>query len=60
MSTTTKIERLTKEVTAAGAVINELVRENFELRTLLAQKLKQKPTPSYDRPRAPAEELSSV
>lgn len=58
MSSTAKIERLAKEVIAASAVINELVRENFELRTLLAQK-PQAPL-VHDRSRTPAVELSQV
>ncbi len=56
MSATAKLERLTKEVQYAGAVINDLVRENYELRSLL-QESTLKGT-NNDRSGAHARELS--
>lgn len=56
MSATAKLERLTKEVQYAGAVINDLVRENYELRSLL-QESTLKGT-NNDRSGAYARELS--
>lgn len=54
MSTAAKVERLAKQVECAGAVINELVRENYELRNLLEETYQRTVD---DRPRADAREL---
>ena len=58
MSIAAKVERLTKEVQCAGQVINELVRENYELRNLLNEKTTNQSNSTDDRPRAYSRELS--